>query len=292
LAHALKDGVIFQEFVSILQFRFLQFWATYKAHQFKVPISKKMQQQLYYPSKNRCDSIFAANNNFLSNEEKTDTRELKSIEPLIFDITRTLSAEIPVWPGSQSFELRHHKFLEQDGVNDSSISMNLHTGTHVDAPKHFVKDGDSVDRLRLEKMIGTCLVIEFLQSIPIDENFLKEHELLKSASRVLFKTLNSARTSKNATFQKDFIAITSQAAEFLVEQGVQLVGIDGPSIQKFDDQTNSTHEILLKNKVIILENLDLSKVAEGFYHLTALPLKIANAEAAPIRAILTREIVT
>jgi arylformamidase len=157
----------------------------------------------------------------------------------------------------------------------------------MDAPLHFVKNGKSIDTINLNRVIGKAYVVEYNSNSQMSLDFIQNTKIPKGISKIIFKTLNS-HGEMAKTFNKDFIAISSTVADYLVAIGIDLVGIDGPSIQSFSDANNKTHEILLENEVIILEGLNLREVKQGIYNLIALPMKIANAEGAPIRAILTK----
>jgi arylformamidase len=203
----------------------------------------------------------------------------------IIDISRELKNGIVVWPGSKLFELKEIASFERGNKYcESELSMNMHTGTHVDAPAHFLRNGCKLGAVALDKFIGAVQVIEFLENKPIDLEFIKKCKIEKN--KIIFKTLNSMNTS--SVFNESFVAITSEVAQYLVEKKIGLVGIDGHSIQLFSDSNPKTHEILLENGVIVLEGLDLSNVLPGVYKLIALPLKLNQAEGAPVRAVLIK----
>ena len=273
IQHSIEDGVFVNNFFSILRFRFLQFWGTYKAHQYKISIHGPMKKRLYYPLKKP--------------KKKQEERKINFNRSEIIDITRPLSENTPVWPGVPPFNLIPQKKLDDHGVEDSSIEMNLHCGTHVDSPSHFIKEGKTIDDLPVEKLIGNSFVIGYEKSSPIEVDFFKRSKIPEHIKKILIKTQNS--NHKTGEFSKDYVAITQESAKWLSDKGVELVGIDGPSIQLYHDTDNGTHEVLLNNEVVILEGLDLSKAeSDSVYHLTVLPLKIHKAEAAPARAVLTR----
>ncbi len=167
------------------------------------------------------------------------------------------------------------------------MEFGLHTGTHMDAPYHFLAQGATLDKIALERLIGPVTVLE----VPQDVSVLSGDVLARLPAgliteRVLFKTRNSTYWSEHPhRFHKDFVAIDPSGADFLVERGVRLVGIDYLSIAPFR-QGQATHEALLGAGVVILEGLDLSGVSQGEYQLYCLPLKIGGVEGAPVRAIL------
>lgn len=203
----------------------------------------------------------------------------------LIDISRPLSNKISVWPGAAPFKLITNKQFDADGFSESSIQMNIHTGTHIDAPMHFLSDGKSVEALCLEKMIGEAQVVEYtgLESA-IDIAFFKNCDL--SSSRILIKTRNSSLDWIENEFDRNFVALSADAAQWLADQGVDLIGVDGPSVQLYSDLDNRTHEVILEKEVIILEGLNLSGVNPGKYQLFCAPLKIRGAEGAPARAVL------
>ena len=158
----------------------------------------------------------------------------------------------------------------------------------MDMPYHLIPSGKRMKDLSLELMVGPALVIEYLGSEPVNMEFLKRKMYAKKAKRILLKTVNSFEKVNNGKFNKNYVAITKECAWWIVENGIRLVGIDGPSIQSFFETDNSTHKTLLEANTAIVEGLDLSKVSEGFYTLVALPLNIPEAEGAPLRAVLIK----
>lgn len=208
----------------------------------------------------------------------------------IFDISLTLSPDLPTWPGDPALELELSESMDRgDHVNVTRISTSVHVGTHVDAPHHFLNDGRTVEQLALEVLTGPCYVVQLPDGVEaITAEVLERTEINAEMKRVLFGTRNSHLWARGVTeFQKDFVAITEDGAEWLVERGVQLVGVDYLSVSPFGD-SEPTHKALLRAGVIIVEGLDLSKVMRGFYELYCLPLKLAGCDGAPARAILVQ----
>jgi arylformamidase len=164
--------------------------------------------------------------------------------------------------------------------------MTTHTGTHVDAPSHFVPGGKSIDQYSARDFIFPAHVI----CIEDEDSIKREHlESLdfERGDALLFRTLNSIRgTSKGGKFSKDYIALSPEAAEFCALREAGLVGIDYVTIDKYGDKSLSAHRKLLENDVLILEGIDLMDVPEGKYTLFCIPLKIEGAEASPVRALL------
>ena len=176
-----------------------------------------------------------------------------------------------------------------DAVNDSDLFMNVHTGTHIDAPLHHLQSANGADSLPLIAMIGEAWVIDVSGFRDVDVTALERAWPVKPVSRVLLKTRNSQLwQSGHSEFVQDYAALTETTGEWLVTRGIRLVGIDYLSIQRFSDST-MIHKILLGAGVVVLEGLDLSSVVGGRYELLCLPLKLIGADGAPARAVL-REI--
>jgi arylformamidase len=209
----------------------------------------------------------------------------------IIDISVTVTPILPVWPGDPAVVLERVSKME-DGAdaNVSRVEMGAHTGTHVDAPYHFVDGGYAVEDLALDALVGPAVVVEISEKVDrIDAALLSQAGIGPGVERVLFKTRNSRYwVEQRREFQKDFVAIAPDGAEWLVQQGVRLVGIDYLSVAPYDDPA-PTHRILLGGQVVALEGLDLSRVAAGEYMLYCLPVKLGGSDGAPARAILIQE---
>lgn len=206
----------------------------------------------------------------------------------IYDITVTLSPNVPVWPGDPNVILdRVAKIEEGSSFNVSRLEMSVHTGTHVDAPYHILgSDSDTVDQLALKTLSGRAYVLHLPDVDLITATVLERAEIPPRTRRLLFKTRNSGFWTKyGSNFQSDFVAISADGARYLVNRGVKLVGVDYLSVAPFS-ATVATHEIFLTAGVIVVEGLDLSQVAQGRYTLHCLPLKLASSDGAPARAIL------
>ena len=209
----------------------------------------------------------------------------------IFDISLTISPDLPIWPGDTPLELELVDSMDEGAHNNvSRLSTGVHIGTHVDAPHHFLNDGRTIEQLPLEVLTGPCYVIQLPDGVEaITAEALDGMSLPGESTRILFGTSNSRFWSRGETeFQEDFVAITEDGASWLVDRGVQLVGIDYLSVAPFGDST-PTHRVLLQAGVIVLEGLNLSAVPRGFYDLYCLPLKLYGAEGAPARAILIQK---
>ena len=206
----------------------------------------------------------------------------------IYDISLSIAPDLPTWPGDPGLKLEQYESMERGAVyNATRISSSVHLGTHVDAPRHFLRDGSGVEHLPLDVLTGPCYVAQLPDGIEaITADVLDRTEITSEMKRVLFGTSNSHFWAKGESkFQTDFVAITEDGAEWLVERGVQLVGIDYLSIAPYEESI-PTHVTLLEAGVVVVEGLNLSSIMRGFYDLYCLPLKIAGSDGAPARAIL------
>ena len=206
------------------------------------------------------------------------------------DVTVPLKEGMAIWPGDVTIKIERRRSMERgDAANNSAISLGVHTGTHMDAPKHFIKDGKSIDKLPLETSVGPARVIEIKDKISIKPEELKQHNI-KKGERILFKTVNSPRCWQTDSFVNDFVFVTRDAAQFLVDAGVILVGVDYLSVGSPMDPDKAmrpdTHQILLGAGLYLIEGLNLTAVKAGDYNLVCLPLKLMDAEGSPVRAIL------
>ena len=206
----------------------------------------------------------------------------------IYDISLTISPDLPTWPGDPALKLEQIASMDKGAdANVTHISAAVHLGTHVDAPHHFLNDGRTVEQLPLSVLTGPCYVMQLPDGVEaITAEVLERMELTFDFKRILFGTSNSHWWAKGETkFQTDFVAITEDGAEWLVNRGVQLVGVDYLSVAPYSDSA-PTHTVLLNAGVVIVEGLNLSQIPRGFYDLYCLPLKIADSDGAPARAIL------
>jgi arylformamidase len=208
----------------------------------------------------------------------------------IYDLSVPLSSELPTYPGDPGIQISAWSSLDNgDAANVSAVNFGAHTGTHVDAPAHFLQNAKKVEALALEVLIGEAEVIEVPEELRvIDEDFVAMN-CQEGTARVLFKTRNSAFwTGDFADFRTDFTHLDLSAAQWLVQQRVKLVGIDYLSIEKFHSQDHAVHRAFLTHDVIILEGLNLSGVPAGKYELICLPLRLRSplGDGAPARAVL------
>lgn len=206
----------------------------------------------------------------------------------IHDISVTITPDLPTWPGDPSVVLeRVNKMEEGANANVSRIDMGVHTGTHVDAPYHFIADGNPIETLDLEVLIGEVLVVCIPNEVKeITRETLEALELPGGIKRILFKTRNSNYWQEGEkAFQTQFVGIAESGAHFLVEKGIELVGIDYLSIAPFK-KSRPTHQVLLKAKMVVIEGVDLSGIEAGTYELVCLPLKLGGSDGAPARVVL------
>ena len=204
------------------------------------------------------------------------------------DISVPLYTGMVHWPGDPAFESGREKSIDRGDVcNLTKLSTSAHIGTHMDAPLHFINSGRSMEKMPLEAVLGPCRVIAIKHKMAVTPEELKGHKLQRG-ERVLFKTRNSRQSWKMGQFDEDFIYISKEAAEHIVECGVRTVGVDYLSVGGFRKDGVETHNVLLGAEVWLIEGLDLSKVSPGKYDLACLPLKIAAADGAPARAVLRK----
>ena len=208
----------------------------------------------------------------------------------IYDLSVPLSSELPTYPGDPAIQISAWSSLDNgDAANVSALNFGAHTGTHVDAPAHFLQNAKKVEALALEVLLGEAEVVEVPEELrTIDHDFVV-NSFTEGTTRVLFKTRNSAFWSGDYTeFRTDFTHLDLPAAQWLVERGVKLVGIDYLSIEQFGSKDHAVHRAFLSHEVIILEGLNLSDVPAGKYELICLPLRLRSTlgDGAPARAVL------
>lgn len=203
----------------------------------------------------------------------------------IYDVTVPLSASVPTYPGDPRFDIEFtHRLSAGDPYNLARFSLGAHAGTHVDAPYHFLAGGATVDELPLGILMGKARVVE----IPVRERIRREDLEaldLRDDLRVLLKTRMSGQL-RLPQFQEDFVHLAGDAAVYLVQAGLKLVGIDYLSVDRFGSADFEAHQALLGAGVVIVEGLDLSEVEPGEYDMACLPLRIAGADGAPARVVL------
>jgi len=213
----------------------------------------------------------------------------------IWDISRTLSNDLAEWPGDEPFRFRlTSEIAKGASVNLGALTMSVHNGTHADARFHFDPKGDSIEKAPLNIYLGRATVVDlaqnFLQSkekhLITTEDLRPHAEDIAATSRLLVKT---GRWSDSTVFPNQIPVIAADVPAWLQKNGVKLLGVDLPSMDEIDSKSLQNHHALARAGIDIVESLDLSEVAPGIYNFAALPLKIAGADGAPMRAILWRE---
>jgi arylformamidase len=205
----------------------------------------------------------------------------------IYDVSLGVSSDMPVWPGDPPVRLeRVQKIADGANANVSSLACSVHTGTHVDAPVHFIEGAKGIETLSLKVLTGRVHVVGLPEAEVLDAPTLEAARIDSRARRVVFKTRNSDFWARQVTtFQKDFVGVDASGAEWLVRRGIQLVGVDYLSVAPYK-QSRPTHVALLQAGMVVVEGLDLSQVAPGRYTLYCLPLKLVGSDGAPARVIL------
>lgn len=206
----------------------------------------------------------------------------------IHDISVLVHEGTPIWPGDPKLSMQLASSIAKGGVaNVTRLKMGAHTGTHMDAPFHFHVNGAGVDRLPLEILIGPCRVFDLSELTGhITREVLAKCDFA-GVTRALLKTRNSRHwANDDHEFDKKFLAITADAAKYLVERGVKLVGVDYLSVEAFGSTEHPVHDTLLGAGAVIIETLNLSEVSAGDYELIALPVKLKGADGGPARVVL------
>ena len=206
----------------------------------------------------------------------------------IYDITLAISPTMPVWPGNPAVVLERVSSMDA-GAHDnvSRLACGVHTGTHVDAPHHFLNDHRTVESLSLDILTGQAQVVQIPDDVKVVNAEALERTLLPAGTkRLLLRTSNSHIWERNETeFVTGFVGISEDGADWLVSHGIKLVGIDYLSVAPYHKSV-PTHRSLLTAGIIIVEGLDLSAIKPGHYELFCLPLKLVGSDGAPARVIL------
>jgi arylformamidase len=200
------------------------------------------------------------------------------------DISAPLRPAMTVWPGDPAPAIERVQQMEQGhGCNLTRLAMSAHTGTHVDAPLHFLAGGRGIDAMPAEAMVGPAVVVhaagDAVRAGDVPEG-------LEPGARVLFQTRNSGRDLYGGTFLEDYVYLSREAADKLARAGAALVGIDGYSVSGYHEDPAETHRMLLEAGVWILEGIRLGGIEPGEYELVCLPLRLERADGAPARALL------
>jgi arylformamidase len=204
----------------------------------------------------------------------------------IYDVSLSVKTGGLVYPGNPEILIEPQQAISRGaGANVSRVSFGSHTGTHVDAAKHFFDDGQTVDEIPLDKLVGPARLVavdDELKSVGAPD--LKQFDLL-GQKRVLIRTRNSS-FNHETTFHQDYTFLAPDGAEYLVSLGVELVGVDYLSIEQFHSGHHRTHRTLLEKSVVIVEGLSLRDVPPGDYEFVCLPIKLEGLDGAPARALL------
>ena len=208
----------------------------------------------------------------------------------IYDVSVPIQDGGLVYPGNPEIQISlQQSIAEGAGANVSTVTFGSHTGTHVDAGRHFFDSGQTVDQISLETLIGPVTVLEVGQQIAAVTRADLEGHNLNGAERVLIKTRNSGYLTQDPVFHRDYTYLAPEGADYLVQLGVKLVGVDYLSIEQFHSGHHRTHRTLLGAGVVIVEGLNLVDVPAGAYRLCCLPIKLAGCDGAPARAVLISE---
>lgn len=206
--------------------------------------------------------------------------------PSWIDVSVPLRTGMVRWPGDIPVEIKTRVSIEEGSeYNLTALSMGAHTGTHLDAPRHFLRDGLSVDRMPPELMVGPARVLAFPGVPVVTRAELAPYRITRNES-ILFKTDNSKRPWWNESFREDYVALSFEAASLLVQLGVALVGMDYLSVAPYQFQSAEIHRALLQAGVWLLEGVNLSGVGSGEYDMVCLPMKLVGSDGAPARVLL------
>ena len=206
--------------------------------------------------------------------------------PVPIDISVALHPDMPVWPGSSGVLIHQARAIAAgDQANESQLQMNVHCGTHVESPLHFIDGGSRMDSVSLDVLVGSARVEHIRDAVAIGPDALAAVPV--GTERLLLRTKNSELWQAAGPFRQDYVALTLDGARWIADRGIKLVGVDYLSVQRWGDDPE-THRVLMRAGVTILEGINLSDAPAGEYRLTCLPLRIETTEAAPARAILEK----
>lgn len=205
------------------------------------------------------------------------------------DVTLPTRTGMPHWPGDPDVAVTRTLDLERgDGCNVSRLELCTHSGTHMDAPRHYISGGKTIDEFPPEIAVGPARVVQVNDPVAVTMQDC-QHAQIRAGERILFRTRNSSH-DPNSPFREDFIYIAADAARFLADTGVVLVGIDYMSVGGWAKDGVETHQALLGKGIWVIENLDLSLIEPGHYEMICLPLKIMGGDGAPCRVLLRKPV--
>ncbi len=208
--------------------------------------------------------------------------------PTIIDISVPIYSGMVHWPDNPPVLIKRMQDIGRgDAANVSKLEMGAHTGTHMDAPRHFLADGNGMDTMPLDATIGPARVIRIDHPQAILPEELAQHNL-QPGERVLFRTRNSERCWDTDDFVEDFVYVSAAAAQFLADRQVRTIGVDYLSVGGYVYDGVETHQIVLSAGIWVIEGLNMSAVEPGTYQLICLPLRIVGADGAPARAVLLK----
>jgi arylformamidase len=209
-------------------------------------------------------------------------------------VTNWIDVTVPVrngmvhWPGDPEYKIR--QVLDQrngDICTLSHIDMSVHTGTHMDAPRHFLQGAATMEQMPIEATIGPARVIAISDTIAIRRPELEQHNL-QAGERILIKTPNSAKSWNSDAFDEEYVFIAADAAAYMAERRIRAIGVDYLSVGGFRQDMVETHQTILRAEIWIIEGLNLSAVEPGAYELVCLPLKLVGSDGSPARAVLRK----
>lgn len=205
----------------------------------------------------------------------------------IYDVSLGITPTMPVWPGNPGVELvRVNDMNAGANSNVSRLALGVHTGTHVDAPAHFFNGAAGVETLPLSVLLGPALVIHLPAINRVTAAALEGAGIPVGTERLLIRTRNSMYWANGDTeFHTDYVAVAEDAADWLVQRQIKLVGVDYLSVAPWKE-SHPTHEALLRANVVVVEGLNLSAISPGNYRLICLPIKLVGSDGAPARAVL------
>lgn len=204
------------------------------------------------------------------------------------DVSVRLVPGMPVWPGDSVVRADPlQRIAAGDHVNVTDLQHTSHTGTHLDAPWHYIDDAPRLESIEIQRLIGPCFVADLTDlDDHVTDADLEAAEIPEGTRRLLLKTRNSAKwVNPTHQFDEDFLAVAPSGARWLVDHGVDLIGVDYLSVERFDGD-GETHRTLLRARMVIVEGLDLREVEPGKHHLTCLPLRLGDIDGAPCRVVL------
>lgn len=208
----------------------------------------------------------------------------------IYDVSALISREIPVFEGNPAASITGRAQMAKGAAcNTSMLAFDSHTGTHVDAPYHFVADGKTIDQLPIDYFMGKAKVFDLTGRKAVTAEDLKGLDI-REGDIVIFRTDNSVeRRMEQSDFYREFVYISHDGAAYLAEKKVKGVGVDYLSVEQFTAKIPDTHRTLLGSEILIVEGLVLTDIAPGEYTLLALPLRLKGGDGSPVRAVLIQE---